>query len=356
MKRLLESSLELIGAVFFACCTQISEPECQKLMLDSYPFSSLDKTRGKLFSDSRIYPIDGTLLSNCIFEQADSERIIVRDKKTVITIDTNGVVLSSFSKVGRGPGEYILPVSVSFDRRRDRILIFDYYQNDRFLAYSLDGEELSAVYFKTQAATALYNNKDDCAYIISNTTEEETIILNLDSGGTRSEKGGGAEKTRGMITIPGLAQAGSDVLLIKPDCDTLYNISKPGAPPFLIIDKGNHSSDSKRRMATDEGVIMDGYVFYQDKLLFISFVYNRCRFYDIWDISHEELLYRQKISGPNEPMGYPVTINGKQLYVWPALFSEDGSMYCEISYDDVSGIEDSPDNEKNWFLRSKIVF
>ena len=348
---LLKYGFYLACAFLLICCKQEFAPGCHKLILDAYPFNGVDKTQGKLFSDSRICPIEGVLLSKYVFEQADSERILVRDKKTIVIIDTNGIVLTSFSKLGKGPGEYILPLSVSVDKHRNRILVFDYHRNDRLLAYALDGKPIGSVDISIPAALALYNNADDCVYIISSNREEGISIVNLANGMIRSEVHGGVERTLGMITIPGIMHAGSDVILIKPGCDTLYNMSRPGAPPFLILDKGCHSSASKKCLATNEGIIMDGYVLYRESLLFLSFVYNRCRFYDIWDISHEELLYRQKIGGPDEPMGYPVAINGKQIYVWPSIFSEDGFMYCEL-YDVVDGM----DCNKSWFVRSKIVF
>ncbi|MDR3245651.1 MAG: hypothetical protein LBT50_04390 [Prevotellaceae bacterium] len=54
--------------------------------------------------------------------------------------------------------------------------------------------------------------------------------------------------------------------------------------------------------------------------------------YEIWDIKTSSLIYCNTAKNELDKRGFSVTVNGKELYVWPKFVAND-YIYCPIEAD-----------------------
>jgi hypothetical protein len=123
-----------------------------------------------LFENYEIIPLETTkesLIGKINGVHFIKDKIIILDRssaKAVFLFDISGKFIRKIGKLGKGPGEYISPSSVSADEARGEIAVYDGMLN-KILFYDINGEFLKSIQLKSKIAAKCIELYKDNIYI-----------------------------------------------------------------------------------------------------------------------------------------------------------------------------------------------
>ena len=283
----------------------------------------------------RIIPLetsDSVLIGNGSIRHIYDDYIIITDNNTVYFFALpDGHFIHKFNRAGNGPGEYVYINSIAFDLDHKKIYIHDLNKRSVNI-YSPQGESLAQ--FKNDSIADIAMNKEGqfiTSYYPSTKWHYQVGIYDKNWEPVASfMKNDVPPENSNLIQIKTIKQYnGNPYISIS---DTLFQISTEGVSPRLILDKGSLRLPDEvawdmRRNNEREKYIAGDYGYWAGDFYVLFFIYNRAVYYDLWSTSSSKLLYRNRITSPEEAMGIPFNLDGKIIYAWPEYVQEN-SIYC----------------------------
>jgi len=145
MKRITVALSLLVFAVAVSCTSTPTRNEAEASIYITLDPSKQEKVLLSSIIDSsylvKLETTEDNLISRIEKIYRIDDKYIVYDSKSnqIFIFDTTGKYLNKISKIGRGPGEYVVINSMMFDSANQTIIVYD-GAAFKMLFYSLDGE------------------------------------------------------------------------------------------------------------------------------------------------------------------------------------------------------------------------
>ncbi|MFI0431389.1 6-bladed beta-propeller [Mariniflexile sp. HMF6888] len=176
--------------------------------------------------------------------------------KSLFEFDFNGNFIKKFGNIGKGPGEYILPLSFSINHKKNEIVIYD-RPNKKLLSYGLDGKFKASKNINIKAFNFIISNEDSQEYIFDTHIENQRNVDGLNSKQysiTKSDEEGNItsqfletskeQNSLGYRSRYNLFRNDSIILYNQPFTNTIYQVKKGNIEPFLTFEfKGKEIPD-----------------------------------------------------------------------------------------------------------------
>jgi hypothetical protein len=330
-------------ALFIVSCTDRSSQDIVVLPV----FQNINETRGAasgvdIVKSHRVIPLetsDSVLIGRGWIESVTDDRLILTDNQTVYFFNpADGSLKSKFKRQGRGPGEYIDLGNLELSPDGSKIYISDYGSRN-INVYTPEGRSLDRF------------------------TVDSIVDFLVDGQGRFFAS---YPPFRGWRNLVGVYDAdwktlatyfpnpplGDRVITLWPHymlsrfngephillADTLWHLSPERATPMLTHDKGSLRApedvalDFRQQDEVGHRYILQDYGRLAGNYYFLGFYYNRGMYFDLWDISTGELLYRNIATGPESKYGVAFNLDGKTVYAWPS-FAQGNKVYCLLGFD-----------------------
>lgn len=295
-----------------------------------------------------ISPLEFTeksILGNFFIVGVSEQYIVTQDVDKLCFFDKKGAFLSTISRKGNGPEEYTSISNCWIDFNKKEAHVHDFHRK------SIKKYDFSGNFIEEKPSINLYSftelNPDEfIAYNEASSDFKFTIYdkkWNIkDSLFARKE-----EKTKDFIVLKNFQKNGSDVFFY--DESFLYECKNKEILPKLFLEKGDLKIPNEvmydiKRKKERHKYIWGDFVILAENYLFVDFYYNNKKYYDIWNVKNQKLLYRNILSSPNDPLGIRISINGKEVNGWIKYF-ENNTLYFLISEHTQSELETS--NQEN---------
>ena len=282
---------------------------------------------------------DSLLLRFLSINDALDDQLVICDSEGLYFIDRkNGDMTFRLKRLGRGPGEYsvIDHVTVSPDTRD--IFLFDPMQR-RTNIYSFDGQYAGALSGDTIGKIAILSDGNYAVNYPPFSPIQPYGIGIYDKTWKLIRRGIAKSydpNSLSMLFFDALGKYNDDIYYRPALTDTIYRVTSAGDEPAIVIRKGNYAMPidlARDRETMDrEGVkyITQDSGPLASKYLFLSFWYNQALYHDIWDIETSNLIFRSKYSRTGGINGIPLTIDGKEIVVWPSK-AIGNSLFCTLN-------------------------
>ena len=137
-------------SIFFGCTSGLtsndkpqSNNQCIVIDIDEIEIDEVFDY-SSVFDDYKIIPLETTkesLIGKISSIRFCGDYIVILDKnigKSVYVFDLNGKFVSKIGRLGKGPGEYINPASISTNDETNEILVYDSLR-DQIQVFSIEG-------------------------------------------------------------------------------------------------------------------------------------------------------------------------------------------------------------------------
>lgn len=296
--------------------------------ITNYIMTPLESTDSVVIYGTRIY---GEL----------NDRLIVVSNNTIYFFDKKGHLEHSFCKYGNGPQEYLSINDLTFNSSTGDIYIHD-LRKKVINEYDRNGAFIKSV--KNDSIAAIMMNVNGNFITTYSPSEQWNYHIGIYDSIFNAIgffcKNDAKENKTDFFTINSVYNFGKcNYVLLS---DTLYSVFEDGVTPFLVIDKGNlklpESVDGKMNKRNErDNYIWGDYLFLIGNYCFLSYNLKGNVYYDVWNLSNNELLLRNKVLYENDDFGVPFLFDGKLINLWPksvvgnsAYFVLDGELMQEI--------------------------
>ena len=169
--------------------------------------------------------------------------IIVSDRSTgILVFDGEGQEIVSFNHCGPGPKEYLYATNINYNKNDSLILLYDGFQ-DKLFRFDLKGKFVDV---RPANTGGLVLNIDSEGNMFSVNMEGDSFVKVWDSnlqllGEYLPFDTLYTDKQKVSHQLMSGKETGSATLRVLPVCnDTVYTITKEGAKPFCIVNRGSY--------------------------------------------------------------------------------------------------------------------
>lgn len=157
----------MFSILFVVCCVGCSHNEKEDTnatIIDIDKFNNTDTINfSQIFNSYKVIPLETN--DSCLIGSVSSIRfcndyIVVLDQnvsQSVFLFDINGNFIRKIGAMGKGPGEYIIPYSITTNEDDNEIMILD-DASQRILIFSLNGEFIRNIPYKASCKSIEYYN------------------------------------------------------------------------------------------------------------------------------------------------------------------------------------------------------
>ena len=297
---------------------------------------------------------DASLLGDVYLVDDTEGRLVLCDNEKVYSFDSRqGTFLSCLSHKGEGPGEYLFISDVEVCPRDSSIVILD-SMGKRINTYGMyDGRLKGSLSNDTIASFQLMGNGRWVSY--NSPLAAVSYDICMYDAGWREATGVYGRKVqleyKGIIELHDFLSSNGEVYTCLND--TVYHISESGAMfPSFYIAKGalrlphEIASDLTQKHKRNEYVWGEQMCF-SDDYCFLSYYYQRKKYFDVWNLQSGQLCYRNVVSSPSDRQGLPVQMMGQTIYAWPK-YVKDNIFYC------IALREEAVEEENPFVLKFKM--
>ncbi|MDD2595135.1 MAG: 6-bladed beta-propeller [Bacteroidales bacterium] len=288
--------------------------------IDSLHFKSLDIT-----------PIgdDFPLKNPRIFDVKD-DLIFLTSNKNIVILDKNSGLMTSFSRHGRGPEEYLSLFGCCTDKDEQVIYVAG-ISDSRLMSYDYDGNFIAKHIFDSKVTDVRCDSDGNLwlclkggPYSIAKLDQYYNIAANY-----APEKN--IEEQRGMVVFNGINKFNGDIYFNPVNCDTIYNLS---SKEYLLVNQGHFKMPDELYMAVGNEEMQDKYIFIQsycvsNDFFFTEYLYQRKYYCDVWNAKNHTLIFRNVITSETDIPYIHVPIGNGVLPFWPT-FIANGKLYAVV--------------------------
>ena len=261
-------------------------------------------------------------LARPVYIGKDFHYMVDHKTSTVFRMDKKGKIISSFSKKGQGPGEYVDLTYVHVEPENRMVCVYDQKRN-KYIMYDLDGNFIHEISFAEKKINtpllitsdyALVKGVDsgsECKlYLTDKTFNIEKGIFPLDMSLTDMER-------LCLIWRINYCRNRDQAIVHYADEDTVFTVTKGGISPICILEKGAYklppekakellAGDSPYLQAMGLSLISNHYV--------VSYLFKNKSYDEIWDKANNRILSR--FSNEGGKFGIPFRLpNGKKTWI-----------------------------------------
>lgn len=342
----------LFFTIFTSCKNNTEKQENYDTIINLKETIGIESLPVKPLQSTQIIPLEFTeksILQNINIEGITNQYIAISDVNNLYFFDTQGTFLSSISRKGNGPEEYIDITYSWIDFSKKEAHLYDLHRKS-IKKYDFSGnfiEEKKSIHL--MSFTEL-NPNEFIAYNGTHSNFEFAIYdkkWNIkDSIIQRKEK----VDTKDFSVIKSFQKSNDNVFFY--DKSIIYECKNKEIFPKIFLEKGNLQIpdevmyDIKRKKERQQYIWGD-FVTLAGDYLFINFYYDNKKYYDVWNVKNQKLLYRNIMSSPNDLSGITISVNGKEVRGWIKYF-EDNALFFTISENEQEKLE--IDNQGNPIL------
>lgn len=248
---------------------------------------------------------------------------------TVFRIDKKGKVISSFSKKGQGPGEYVNLTYVHVEPEDRMICVYDQRRN-KCITYDWDGNSIREVPFAEKklntplliasdyAVVKGLDNESECKlYLTDKSFNIEKELFPLDMSLTDMER-------LNLIWQINYSRNRDQAIVHYANEDTVFTVTKSGITPVCILEKGAYKLPEEEAKKIQE-ITSDGSPYFRtmgmssvSNYYVISYLYKNKLYDEVWDKTDNRIISRfdGKSGIPFRlPNGNKIGINMRSLYL-----------------------------------------
>lgn len=339
--------------IFFSCTSDYSEDvltiPLAKTLVNSniqnnfdfeYRFIELETSDSVLIGDM---PIIRCIEHGCI---------LLKSQDYIYFFDLeNGSFLSKLDKKGNGPYEYSSISDVIYSEKDKSLYVYDIRRN-RIIKYSESLDPLGEV--ANDSISSIQMNKNNQFIVSYNQYHKGKFLVgiydeNFEHLASFIENSYNGNTNVNLRRINSISIFNGEPYIYIPD--TLYHLTSKGAEPVLVIGKGNYKipieveSDAGRKDERNKYIWGD-YGYLVGDYFFMSFIYNKNIYFDIWETKRNELKARRTIKSYQELVGIPFNINGETIYIWPSFVSYN-KIYCLLDFEQTLRLFPDYDTDNN---------
>jgi hypothetical protein len=286
-------------------------------------------------------------------------RLITYTKEAVYSIDKEtGKVSCMLKKQGEGPGEYSNIFDIVIDEPKN---VFHIYSiAGKISIYDFNGNFVKSI---KNDSIGMFAILDDGNFAVSYPPSNTSCALGIYDTSWNLKRTSIPRKKRKMAmhTYSSVSKFNNEYFYRDALEDTLYKITSETETPYLVIHKGKYvmpdevfadfaryKKERGNYIINDYGILISGY-------FFISYYYDSKQFYEIWDITNSEQIYKRECSREkSDIIGIPVTVGDVTIATWPRYVSGN-TMYCVVEADDaIKLIPTLPEDTNPVILEVKI--
>lgn len=292
----------------------------------------------------------GDELFRNLFVKAHSEKLLyLTDYSKILIINTErGSVENVINRRGRGPGEYMFPSSIV--TTDSSVVLTDIVQR-RIIEYVTDMNICKNTIPTNNIAAVVPIDKENWAVSYINTPERTSSlsIYSKDGKLVRESviKNNYVESPN--IRTDYLAKYKSDVYYMPAYSDTLYIVDSSIDTPVYVFHSGKYKMPMENYASLDvfyehfnDYIQNIDYVISDDRI-YVTYNYDSNVYYDIYR-NDGVLLYHYKVPQESLNKGFPYTLNGTTVYLWPK-YAVDNRLYCVLDSNEAQRLQ--PDYEAN---------
>lgn len=337
----IKNLISLTVAAFFAACTSATS-DTEVFTLNVSPNSNTPAGTFRLKSKSEEFVVLSSNGENIL----SGGRIVAVNDKQILLCDRHrfslfqlpsGKAVSSFRRSGKSNKEY-MGITDAFASLDDEEIVVLSNSSNNVIYYNLQGDHLKTIKNDSIVDFAMHDGK---IYAFNDPVAKDQIhdfsIYDSDwnyiSGVDFLSQWDDGEVEKSNFVNWYSAEIYNNTPLVY--YDNVYNrITESGMIPYLYIDKGKlaipseikndlkREDERSRYIWGDWGVIAGDYFFYR-------YYYGKGIYSEIYSIKENKLLYRNFADSEDDNFGMPVTINDKEIYVWPQ-YADDNILYVLI--------------------------
>ncbi len=311
--------------------------------------------RDKYLKEVKLIPLQTTeesMLSEGSIVQVTSDYIAITNNNALYFFDAeNGRFLSKVDRIGDGPEEYSCIFSLDIDPMSRKVYIPDFNKKKIFI-YNFDGSYISELKNDSIASIALtpdgywgHNFPSRGKYEITYYDKEWKPLKFFFH----------REKTPGKSDF---IRVGDFERKLDGRCYTwtdepqnIYEISKDEISLYLqfklkslLIPEEIRNNLSRESEANR--YVNNLYADFTDKVVFLQYFYDKKMYFDVWDYTKDELLYRNTASSGADFYGVKMNYEGKELCLWPK-YVEGNVVYGLLLQEEVDEFQLFGGNEGN---------
>jgi hypothetical protein len=347
MKRL--SLLFISVLLLFTACSPNKKSDYLTLNLEeAIKLTNSDLILNDISSGYRVIPLEtnnSCLLSDPSIKYVSDSDIWIKDNQAIYRFDKkSGCLLFKLDKKGQGPEEYLSISDFVIDYKTQTISIYN-LNGKKLLMYNFDGKYLNLF---DNDFIGSFDLIDETYFLVSyNPFSEKPFHIGIYDKSWNElnqfmPKTEAFNQKEGLVHFDMLCKFNEKHYTKKPFNDTLYQVDKEQAKPYLILSEGNLRIPAQ--VATDLSKKKDRsrYIFGEFgymilKYYFSSYYYQNKRYQDVWNLETSSLVYRKIAQEPEDKQGVPFVIQGETIFVWPK-FVYDDYLYCVVPAENMQKI------------------
>ncbi len=287
------------------------------------------------------------LSSNIYIVDVNSEYIVIRSKSRIYFFSyPSGEYKFSIYKRGQGPHEYANLGDVLVYSKEKEVKVLDIHRN-KIITYGFDAEFKNEI--KNINLQSLLKIDDDCSIGYNEDSNYRISLFDKNWNIKDSFLRRKAKKFDAFRVINSFEKA--DELVYTKLKDTVFRFDNQQLEPYLYISKGSLSiPDEVMYNLSKKGqrykYIWGDWIRIYKNYMFLTFIYRNHKYFDIWNINNTKLLYRNKISTPEERQGVPILVGNTKVYYW-IDYVKNNKMYAIIKDDEIENLNLDNNNEYN---------
>lgn len=273
-----------------------------------------------------------SILAEVSIEGISKKYIVTQDVSKLCFFDKKGTFLSSISRKGSGPEEYTdISGCCWIDFNKEEVHLHDLHKKT-IKKYDFSGNFIEQ---KPSVHLLTFTELNPDEFIACNEVSSDFKFTIYDKKWKAKDSIFAKEKTstKDFIVLKDFQKNSKGVFFY--DNSILYECKSKEMQPMLFLEKGNLKIPSEveydiTRKKERHEYIWGDFVMLADDYLFVNFYYDYKKYYDIWSVKNQKLLYRNTISFPDDSSGIPILVNGKEVNGWIKYF-KNNMFYFMIS-------------------------
>lgn len=277
----------------------------------------------------------GDELFRNLYVKAHSEkRLYLTDYSKILIINIeSGAVENIVNSRGRGPGEYMFPSSIV--TTDSSVVLTDVVQR-RINEYVTDMSICKKTIPTNNVAAVVPIDKENWAVSYINTPGRKSSLSIYSKDGKLVRE---SVIKNNYIESPNirtdyLAKYKSNVYYMPAYSDTLYIVDSSIDKPEYVFHRGKYKMPMENYASLDvfhehfNDYIQNLDYVISDDIIYVTYNYDSNVYYDIYR-NDGVLLYHYKVPNESSNKGFPYTLNGTTLYLWPK-YAVDNRLYCVL--------------------------
>ncbi len=227
------------------------------------------------------------------------------DTKRIFLFDGEGREKVSFSHYGQGPKEYLYMTKVNYHEKDSLIMLYDGGKKKLF-RFDLEGKFVDARPMDT-GGTVLKIDTEGTMFSVNQTGESFISIwddkLELKGECLPFDTCFNDRQKIGFQMLSGKGFIGSEFKVLPATGDTVYSITKEGAHPVCVLDRGRYKCVTEK-LGDDRMLSNPDYLIGESLSFFSSYFYylaNSKTVAELWDMNTGKLLaWNRGVQGSSE--------------------------------------------------------